>query len=314
MPDSENTPRFGALVSVFIFLLAALLAAPVAATAGDCAVSHPLDPPDARFTGQCPNCGMTRGMWARTWYAFENADGKHQVCSLHCLADISRKSGHVPKQVQVALYLSPEVSVPAASAVFVVGSRARGTMTRVSKLAFVDRSSAEEFAAACGGKVTTWLEAYSMALAGLSAENAAITQMRLKKGKIVVPKDRVDTCVVCGMYPARYERSRAQVRTVSGSTVHFCSTQCLFKYLKDPRRYEADGADPQMIWVADHASGRWISAATAYFVIHSEQWGPMGYEAFAFDDRATADAFVGRNGGQVLPFSEVRIEQIMSGD
>jgi nitrous oxide reductase accessory protein NosL len=40
----------------------------------------------------------------------------------------------------------------------------------------------------------------------------------------------------------------------------------------------------------------------------------MGYEAFAFDDRATADAFVDRHGGQILPFSEVGIEQIMSGD
>jgi len=313
MSESENTFHFGAVVPVFVFLMAALLASPGSA-AGGCAAAHPLDPPDPRFTGRCPNCNMARAMWARTWYAFENAEGKHQVCSLHCLADISRKSGHVPKQVQVALYLSPAVSVPAASAVYVVGSHARGTMTPVSKLAFVDRSSAEEFAAACGGKVTTWLEAYSMALSGLSAENAAITQMRLKKGKIVVPKDRVDTCVVCGMYPARYERSRAQVRTVSGKTLHFCSTQCLFKYLKDRRRYEADEADAQMIWVADHASGRWISAATAYYVIHSEQWGPMGYEAFAFDDRATADAFVDRNGGQILLFSEFGIEQIMSGD
>jgi nitrous oxide reductase accessory protein NosL len=311
MSSSPGSLRWGA-VAVFVYLLAAFLSGTGVASGADCGVSHPLSPPDPAFSGRCPNCGMTRSMWARTWVSFENEEGRFEVCSLHCLADISRKSGRSPHQVRVALYLTPEVSIPAEKAVFVVGSRAPGTMTRVSKLAFADRSAAEGFAAACGGKVTTWLEAYSTALAGLGMENPAIAQMRLKKGKIVEPRDRVDECVICRMYPARYDRNRAQIKTRSGKTLHFCSTQCLFKYLKDPHRYEGADADPRMIWVSGNDTGQWISAYTSYYVVGSKKMGPMGFEAFAFDSRAHAEAFIEKNGGRVLSFSEVRIERIMA--
>ena len=291
---------------------ALLVSASVVLSEPPCDVPHPLDPPNPHFAGQCPNCGMSRPMWARTWVSFSNAEGRYGVCSLHCLADISRKSGLVPEQVQVALYHSPRLSIQAREAFFVVGSKARGTMTKVSKLAFADREAAERFAAECGGKATSWLEAYSTALAGLETESAAITGMRLKKGKIVAPRDRVDECVICGMYPARYERNRSQLKTVSGKTVHFCSTQCLFKYLKDPRRYGGSGAEPHLLWVTGYASGRWVGARTAYYVIGSAKLGPMGYEAFAFDTRAAAEAFRVANGGSILPFAEVRIERILS--
>jgi nitrous oxide reductase accessory protein NosL len=312
MPADEIILRFRAFPFMIVLMLAVLLAGVVPAAAQDCGVSHPLDPPDPSFTGRCPNCGMTRAMWARTWVSFENPEGRFEVCSLHCLADISRKSGNVPRQVRTALYLTPEASVPAEEAFFVVGSRAPGTMTGVSKLSFPDRSAAEGFAAACGGRVTTWLEAYSTALAGLSMENPAIAEMRLRKGKITEPRDRVDECVVCGMYPARYDRHRAQVKTPSGETRHFCSTQCLFKYLKDPRRYEGADDAPRMIWVSGTDSGDWISAWTAYFVVGSKMMGPMGYEALAFDTRAQAEAFIAKSGGRLLPFSQVRIEAILS--
>jgi nitrous oxide reductase accessory protein NosL len=251
-------------------------------------------------------------MWARTWTLFENAEGRYAVCSLHCLADICRKSEMAPEHVQAALYLNPAVLVPAEEAFFVVGSRARGTMTKKSKLAFADRRAAVEFAADCGGQVTTWKEAYALALAGLERENPFISAMRMKKGKIVEPKDRIDECAVCRMYPARYGKHRAQIRTPAGQTVHFCSTQCLFKYLQDPRRAKSAGAASGMIWVTDYASGQWISAKTAYYVVGADMWGPMGYEAFAFDTRSNAEAFVGAHGGRLLPFSQIRIEEILS--
>lgn len=301
----------GACLLATVFLSAAVPWGAVYA-GSDCRVAHPLNPPDDRYTGRCPNCGMTRSRWARTWVSFENPEGEYSVCSLHCLADISRKSGHVPERVQVALYLSPQVMMPATAAAFVVGSRARGTMTKTSKLAFADRSSAAAFADACGGKATTWFEAYSMALAGLGEENAAVDAARRQKGKIVPPRDRVDECALCGMYPARYPRHRAQILTRQGKIVHFCSTQCLFTYLKDPQCFGGSGKVPCMIWVTDYASGRWISGRTAYYAVHSREWGPMGHEAFAFDVRSAARTFVEKNGGEVLPFERVRIEEIFS--
>ncbi|MGD9006825.1 MAG: hypothetical protein PVG41_02830 [Desulfobacteraceae bacterium] len=48
---------------------------PIRALAADpCMVDHPLMPPRKDFSGQCPNCGMVRPMWARTWITFENSD------------------------------------------------------------------------------------------------------------------------------------------------------------------------------------------------------------------------------------------------
>jgi nitrous oxide reductase accessory protein NosL len=146
----------------------------------------------------------------------------------------------------------------------------------------------------------------------VGTENRAATGMRLKKGKIAEPRDRVDECVVCGMYPARYGRNRAQVKTRSGQTVHFCSTQCLFKYRKDPRRYAGAGAGARMTWVTGYESRRWISAETAYYVLGSAKMGPMGYEAFTFDTRTAAESFRIENGGEILPFSQVTIEAIFS--
>jgi len=286
---------------------------PAIVNADACRVQHPIMPPDNRYPGRCPVCGMIRPMWARTWITFSPVMEVSEVCSFHCLADWALKSGQDPEGVMLTIYHHPEKSIPAEKAFIVMGSTAAGTMSPVSKIVFAVKSEADAFATTCGGTVVDYSRALLTAKVSVVQENKAINKRRIEKGKILEPKQE-DNCVVCGMFPARYPYGKCQIRTRDGKTLHFCSTQCLFKYLKDRRRYEADEADAQMIWVADHASGRWISAATAYYVIHSEQWGPMGYEAFAFDDRATADAFVDRNGGQILFFSEVGIEQIMSGD
>ncbi len=77
-----------------------------------CDVEHPFMPPNAAFKGTCHNCGMTRPMWARTWHSYESNGQQLEVCSLHCLAEASINSGTTPENVQVALYLAPEKSVP----------------------------------------------------------------------------------------------------------------------------------------------------------------------------------------------------------
>ena len=41
------------------------------------------------------------------------------------------------------------------------------------------------------------------------------------------------------------------------------------------------------------------------------EMGPMGPEAFAFETREEADAFAGKNGGEVLRFQEVTYNRIM---
>jgi nitrous oxide reductase accessory protein NosL len=275
-----------------------------------CAVNHPFMPPRTEFSEQCPNCGMVRSMWARTWMSFENSTGKHEACSFHCLAYMAIKAGEKPRSVETAIYIAPKKMVPANTAWFVVGSKAKGTMTMNSKIAFPSKEEAEALAQSCGGKVLSFLDTFTLAREELPQEKAMIAQKRIKDGKIVEPVDNKDQCPVCRMYPARYPKNRCQLIDEEKAIQHFCSTQCLFNFLKDPKPFVNKDVKPMMIWVTDHPSGSWISAKSAYYLVGSKSPGPMGYEALAFDKNSEALSLSRQEGGNVLMFPEVSIEKI----
>lgn len=306
MPYSRREILFAAFAgSVYV------LFSPIRVLAADpCSVDHPLMPPRKDFSGQCPNCGMVRSMWARTWFMFENSEGKDQACSFHCLADRALKSGEDPKNVRVALYMSPDKMIPAEQAFFVVGSKAKGTMTMKSKIAWSSKAEAEKFCKSCGGEVVGFGEALITAKAGIAKENPMLLEKRLKKGVIAEPLDNQDRCSVCGMFPARYPRHKCQIITQGEEKYHFCSTQCLFEFLNHTRKYVDRDVAPFRIWVIDFPSGVWISAKTAYYVVGSGTQGPMGYEAIAFDKKKAAGDFAGKEGGKVLTFPQVTIDAI----
>ncbi|MFH1981624.1 MAG: nitrous oxide reductase accessory protein NosL [Pseudomonadota bacterium] len=299
---------FGGCRAVLLVMMCTLGSA---AAEGPCLVQHPLQPPRAEFTGRCPNCGMTRAMWARTWYTFTDSHGPQQACSMHCLADRVVKSGERAEAVRVACYLTPETMIPAAEAFYVLGSSAAGTMSAQSKPAFAGQDRAERFAATCGGRVMRFADAFAVATAALPTENRMIAERRLKKGKIAEPVDNADSCLVCEMFPARYPRHRAQIRMGPAPPLHFCSTQCLFIYLS---RMPVAEKGTVMVWVTDTPSGEWISGLVAFYVVGSEKLGPMGYEAFAFAERAAAESFAAEAGkGRVVGFEAVSPEMIGGG-
>jgi nitrous oxide reductase accessory protein NosL len=236
--------------------------------------------------------------------------GKYDVCSFHCLADMAIKAGEKPRTIETALYMAPEKMVPANSAWFVVGSKAKGTMTMNSKIAFSSKEEAEAFAKSCEGKVQSFPDTFTLATEELPKENAMIAQKRVKDGKIVEPVDNKNQCSVCQMYPARYPKNRCQLVDAENAIHHFCSTQCLFAFLKDPKPFAGKDVKPMMIWVTDYPSGSWISAKTAYYLVGSKVQGPMGYEALAFDKNSEALSLSRKEGGNVLRFPEVGIEKI----
>ena len=275
-----------------------------------CALQHPLSPPDQSIAGQCPNCGMVRPMWARTWKTFENTAGPSEACSFHCLADVALKSGEDPRNVMVALYTEPHKMIPAETAYYVVGSKAPGTMTMKSKIAFASKPRAEKFVRDCGGSVMGYAETLRVAKDAIHQENEIILRRRLKGGKIVEPTDDMDRCAVCGMYPARYPKNKCQILTEDQNVYHFCSTQCLFAFLADTVQYAGKAVQPFLLWVIDVESSAWISGRTAYYVVGSTLFGPMGKEAFAFDKKADAEKFAEKYGGTVTPFKAVSIVKI----
>ena len=277
---------------------------PVSALAGDpCAIQHPIMPPNKELKGQCTNCGMVRPMWARTWITFENSDGKFQVCSFHCLAEMALKSGEDPRNVMVALYKDPRTMIPASSAFFVVGSSAKGTMTMTSKLAFGSRDEASRFVDSCGGKVMGFKDTMELAKGGIQNENQMIAKNRLKKGKIVEPVDNTDKCPVCGMYPARFPAHRCQLTTTSGNRYHFCSTQCLTGYLADPGQYAKNPGKTKSVWVTVFPEGGYEYGMGLYYLVGSSVMGPMGREALPFRSKAEAAKRAAENGGKVVRFN-----------
>lgn len=125
------------------------------------------------------------------------------------------------------------------------------------------------------------------------------------------PRDGTDRCAVCGMYPARYPRHRAQIVTALGAPRHFCSTQCLFAFLESAGGFGRQAEGTGRIWVTDFPTGRWILVQTAFFVTGSEVYGPMGFEAFAFENRNAAADFTKQYGGAVDRFERITPKRIM---
>ena len=242
---------------------------------------------------------------------FDEVKNVSQVCSFHCLADWILKSGQEPTNVMLTIYHQPDTSIPAGDAIIVIGSTAAGTMSPVSKIAFADKSAADDFAKSCSGEIVDYTKALETAKSSVAKENKMINSRRLKKGKIGEPTEN-DNCPVCGMYPNRYPYGKCQIKSKGGQTIHFCSTQCLFAFLGKQELYVDKTIDPLLIWVVDRNSGMWISGRTAFYVIGSKKvFGPMGYEALPFNSLREAEEFTSTNGGDTSIFSEITIQKIV---
>ena len=272
--------------------------------AGRCATAQTSQKAETSKMTTCPNCGMVLKEWAHTNHEFANPEGSFRTCSIHCLADMSQKSGTQPKDVRVALHLQPEKMIPAATAVYVIGSKDPGTMTQVSKLAFESKAAAEKFMVEKGGKPASFADALATATQELPKAKPMIQTNRKNKGKIVDPVDQ-DRCPVCNMIPAKYPKFNAQLIMADTKRFHFCSTQCLFEFTQEPRKHGAATGEVGDVWLHDYVSGRYIFGRNAYYVVGSKVFGPMGPEAIAFDLKAEAAAFAKANEGQVLRFEKV---------
>lgn len=277
-----------------------------------CMVQHPLQPPDARFNEECHNCGMYRSMWARTWYTYTSDNKEHHVCSLHCLTEAITNSVASGINIKTALYLAPATMISVKNAYYVVGSKARGTMSMKSKLAFASADEANQFINSCGGKLANFDLAYKAAAQQISSDNAMINSNRLRKGKIVEPTDNLDKCPVCGMYPARYPQHKCQLTLANGKVVHFCATHCLFKYLGNYQKYTDSAIKNNQIWVIDYATSQWVYAPNAYYLIGTDVNGPMGKEAIPFINKRDAQDFQTKHGGKILDFGRLDFSTLIA--
>jgi nitrous oxide reductase accessory protein NosL len=120
------------------------------------------------------------------------------------------------------------------------------------------------------------------------------------------------SCGVCGMYPARFPEWQTQLIFKDGTMVPFDGAKDMFKYLLDMAEYTKARVkeDVVAVWVKDHATGEWIEAEKANFVVGSKAVGPMGSELVPFASARTAQEFQRKNGGSVIPFVNITLAMI----
>lgn len=122
-----------------------------------------------------------------------------------------------------------------------------------------------------------------------------------------------DKCPVCGMFVAKYPDFLAQVVFTDGSAAFFDGTKDMFKYLFDLPRYAPSkkASDIKKIQVTDYYSMNAIDGRTAWYVVDSDVYGPMGKELIPFGSEAEAKEFMADHGGKrLLRFDDIAPELI----
>lgn len=132
----------------------------------------------------CPVCGMSIEAHYKTSHASKiHNHVDRQYCSIRCLAVDMQEYKIDLKDVKVVDFPTNKL-IDAKSAHYVVGSDVRGTMTKVSKLAFESKEAAEDFSMQNGGDIVSFESALKIANESLDSDVAMVQN---KKDKQVYP-------------------------------------------------------------------------------------------------------------------------------
>ena len=117
-----------------------------------------------------------------------------------------------------------------------------------------------------------------------------------------------DKCPVCGMFVKGYPDWLAAITFSDGTTVFFDGAKDLFRFYLDPGHFLPSKTknDMRSFFVTDYYGITAIDAKTAWYVVGSDVYGPMGRELIPFSTEAAAREFLtDHHGTRVLRFSEV---------
>jgi nitrous oxide reductase accessory protein NosL len=107
------------------------------------------------------------------------------------------------------------------------------------------------------------------------------------------------TCRVCGMYIDQYQKSAAELVYKDGKKEYTCGVACMLREIED-----AGGiSEFKSVQVHDWVSGKLVDAETATYVLGSKIIPDMVPNYIAFANRDEAEAFVAKEGGEVIDFN-----------
>jgi len=118
-----------------------------------CLSADKVEAPDS-----CKHCGMDRTKFAHSRMIVAYTDGSSSgTCSINCVITDMKNNKKEVKFFQVADYNTRKL-IDARTATWVVGGSKKGVMTKVAKWAFAEKTDANAFIKANGGKLTTFDE------------------------------------------------------------------------------------------------------------------------------------------------------------
>lgn len=117
-----------------------------------------------------------------------------------------------------------------------------------------------------------------------------------------------DKCPVCGMFVAKYPDFVAQVSFRDGTAAFFDGAKDMFKYHLNVKTYAPSKklSDIVAVHVTDYYSLAPVDGRTAWYVVGSDVYGPMGKELIPFARESDAREFLKDHKGKtVLRFGQV---------
>jgi len=344
----------------------------------------------------CSVCGMNLKMFYKTSHAVVLKDGnKKQYCSIRCLvADWSLLKDKI-KEILVVDAKTGEL-INAKSAYYVVGSKVKGTMSMVSKIAFAKEGDAKAFQKEFGGKITNFDTAFKMASNSFNKDSMMVSKKKQMKmypmGKKIYTKmckpidikafshinelkaaiknkslckpmkekqlqavalylwdvkrnqkgyncrmmkqssncncgmkmnkpkmnfSKTDKCPVCGMFIYKYPKWAAFIyyeKDRKSEYLAFDGVKDMMKFYFEPLKwgkYEKFKSRVNKIIVRDYYTLKPILAESAWYVVGSNVFGPMGNELIPFKTEAAARSFMeDHKGKRVLRFNEITKELV----
>jgi nitrous oxide reductase accessory protein NosL len=134
---------------------------------------------DVKATPACTHCGMDREKFASSRMVLEYDDGSLVgVCSVHCAAvNLVVTIDKAPASIRVADFASKKL-IDAEKAVWVIGGKRPGVMTRRGKWAFEERASAEAFSKENGGAIASFDDAMKATYEDIWSDTKMIREKR----------------------------------------------------------------------------------------------------------------------------------------
>ena len=129
----------------------------------------------------CPVCGMNIKLFYKTSHAakIKNHDDR-QYCSMRCLCVDMQEHDIKTEDIKVVDAATQNL-INAKDAFYVVGSDIKGTMSKVSKLAFGDKETAENFSMENGGEILSFKDALATAKESLKSDVETVQNKKIKK-------------------------------------------------------------------------------------------------------------------------------------